>query len=131
MSYVLWDVNCPAQVSPTHACYLCTRVRVRVCVCVCVFSPFKATHVSLTLMSVRRLPARMKPPALTSLVITSANAWLRLKVMSTEGMGTKKAKLINFTYYYFHLSELTSHVWKKGENIFIWYLWLNKEKLSN
>lgn len=49
----------------------------------------KAQHVNLTLTSVLHLPARMEPLALTSLVITSANVWLHLKVMSTEGMGTE------------------------------------------
>lgn len=49
----------------------------------------KVQSVKLTLMSVLHLPARMEPLALTSLVITSANVWLHLKVMSTEGMGTK------------------------------------------
>lgn len=49
----------------------------------------KVQNVNLTLTSVFHLPARMEPLALTSLVITSANVWLHLKVMSTEGMGTK------------------------------------------
>lgn len=49
----------------------------------------KVEDVNLTLMSVLHPPARMEPLALTSLVITSASVWLHLKVMSTEGMGTK------------------------------------------
>lgn len=79
-------------------------------------------------MSVLHLPARTEPLALTSLVITSANVWLHLKVMSTEGMVTKK-KLINFTYYYFHLSN-PHHLSQQNEYIFICHLWLNKENLS-
>ena len=49
----------------------------------------KVQSVNLTLMSVLHLPARMEPLALTSLVITSANVWLHLKVMRTEGMRTE------------------------------------------
>lgn len=45
---------------------------------------------NVTLTTVLHLPARMELLALTCLVITSANVWLRLKVMSAEGMGDKK-----------------------------------------
>jgi len=38
-------------------------------------------------MSAIHFPARMEPPALTNLVITSANVWLHLKVMNTKGEG--------------------------------------------
>lgn len=62
--------------------------------CLLTFFLFQAQNVNLTLMSAAQLPARMEPLARTSLVITSASVWLRLKVMSAEGtcdiMGEKK-----------------------------------------
>lgn len=57
-------------------------------------------------MSVLHFPARMEAPALTNLVITTANVWLHLKVMNTEGEG--KVNIINFRKHSCHLSELVS-----------------------
>lgn len=42
----------------------------------------------------------------------------------------QKAKLINFTYYIFHLSELISRVSTKSVQLHL-YLYLNKENLNN
>lgn len=49
---------------------------------------------NLTLMSVAQLLAKMEPLALTSLVITSASVWLRLKVMSAEEACNQKKKTL-------------------------------------
>ena len=72
----------------------------------------KDPNASGTLTSAPPLPARMGPLALTSLVITTANVWLHLKVISTRGAergggcdGRKKAKLINFRKLSSHLPE--------------------------
>lgn len=62
------------------------------CLFISFFCLFQAQNVNLTLMSVAQLPARMEPLALTSLVITSASVWLRLKVMSTRTCDKKKEK---------------------------------------
>lgn len=57
-------------------------------------------------MSVLHFPARMEPPALTNLVIISANVWLRLKVMNTKGEG--KANIINLIRHFYHLFKCLS-----------------------
>lgn len=57
-------------------------------------------------MSVLHVPARMEPPALTMLVIIPVNAWLHLKVMTTER--EEKANIINFKEHLCLLSDLIS-----------------------
>lgn len=85
-----------------------TAIQTNIYSSVCIFLS-QVQSVNLTLTSVIPLPVRTEPLALTSLVITSANAWLHLKVIHPEGTGTK-AKLINFPCFYFPPAEPGSHV---------------------
>lgn len=57
-------------------------------------------------MTALHIPARMEPLALTMLVIMPVNAWLHLKVMTTER--EEKANIINFKEHLCLLSGLIS-----------------------